>query len=78
MEIEITTPDKTIFEGKGSLIQLPGIDGLFEVLNNHAPMIAILKNGKVKIKDEQSQYKYFEINGGVIEVRENVVKVLAE
>lgn len=78
MQIEITTPDKTIFEGEGSLIQLPGIDGLFEVLNNHAPMIYILKKGSIKIKDQLGELQYFEINGGVVEVRKNLVKVLAE
>ncbi len=78
MQIEITTPDKTIFEGEGSLIQLPGIDGLFEVLNNHAPMIYILKKGSIKIKDQLGELQYFDINGGVIEVKKNLVKILAE
>lgn len=78
MQIEITTPDQTIYEGTCSLAQLPGLDGLFEVLENHAPMIAILKQGNVKIKDEKSQLQYFEINGGVMEVRENMIQVLAE
>jgi len=52
MNLEITTPDKTIFEGEVSLVQLPGIDGSFELLNNHAPMISALKKGKIKIKDK--------------------------
>jgi F-type H+-transporting ATPase subunit epsilon len=78
MQIEITTPDSTIYQGHCSLVQLPGIDGLFEILDNHAPMIAILKAGKVKLKDEANQLQYFDINGGVLEVRKNLVKVLAE
>jgi F-type H+-transporting ATPase subunit epsilon len=78
MQIEITTPDATIYEGQCSLAQLPGIDGLFEILENHAPLIGILKKGKIKIKDENEKFQYFEINGGVAEVRKNLVKVLAE
>lgn len=78
MQIEITTPDATIYEGKCSLAQLPGIDGLFEILENHAPLIAILKNGKIKIKDENAKLQYFDIKGGVAEVRKNLIKVLAE
>ena len=43
MNIEIITPDETIFTGKAKLAQFPGIDGSFEILNNHAPMISVLK-----------------------------------
>ncbi|MBI9038957.1 MAG: ATP synthase F1 subunit epsilon [Bacteroidales bacterium] len=78
MNLEITTPDKTIFEGEVSLVQLPGIDGSFELLNNHAPMISALKKGKIKIKDKGNDIRFFEINGGIIEVLKNKVLVLAE
>lgn len=78
MKVEIITPDKELFIGDASLIQLPGIDGLFEILNNHAPMISALQKGKVKLKDNQNQEQFFDINGGVIEVLNNKVLVLAE
>lgn len=78
MNIEIITPDTTIFTGTASLVQLPGIDGLFEILNNHAPMISVLKNGKIKIQDENEKTEYFEIKGGVVEVLKNKVLILAE
>lgn len=78
MNIEIITPDTTIFTGKASLVQLPGIDGLFEILNNHAPMISVLKNGKIKIQDENEKTEYFEIKGGVVEILKNKVLILAE
>ena len=45
MNLEIITPGKELFKGEVSLVQLPGLDGLFEVLNNHAPLIAALKEG---------------------------------
>lgn len=48
MKIEIITPDKRLYNGDTDLVQLPGIDGLFEILNNHAPMIAALGAGKIK------------------------------
>ncbi len=78
MKLEITTPDKTIFEGEVNLVQLPGIDGSFELLNNHAPMISALKKGKIKIKEKGNNIRFFEINGGIIEVLKNKVLVLAE
>ena len=78
MRLEIITPDKSVFEGEVNLIQLPGIDGSFEILNNHAPLISVLKKGKIKIRDDQDKEQFFEVNGGVIEVLKNKVLILAE
>ena len=78
MKLEIITPDKSVFEGDVSLVQLPGIDGSFEILNNHAPLISVLQKGKIKIKDDQGNEQFFEVNGGVIEVLKNKVLILAE
>ena len=78
MKIEIITPDKTIFEGNVELAQLPGIDGLFEILNNHAPLISVLKKGKIKVTDKKKNTQFFEVNGGVVEVLKNKVLILAE
>ena len=77
MKLEIITPNQEIFSGEVSLIQLPGIEGLFEILNLHAPLIAALKKGKIKVEN-QGNIEYFEINSGVVEVLKNKVLVLAE
>ncbi len=78
MKLEIITPDATVFDGEATLVQLPGYDGSFEILKNHAPMISILKKGTIKIKEENNNVKNIEINGGVLEVHENKILVLAE
>ena len=78
MKLEITSPDKQIFSGDVELVQLPGSDGLFEILHNHSPMIAALGKGKIKVQDAAGQLQYFEIRGGVCEVLENNITVLAE
>jgi len=78
MKIEIVTPDTTLYEGEVSLAQLPGLDGSFEVMNNHAPMIAALKQGKVKVIDSKKATLFFDINGGVVEILKNKIQVLAE
>jgi F-type H+-transporting ATPase subunit epsilon len=78
MTVEIITPDKEIFSGNASLIQLPGLDGLFEILENHAPMITALKEGKVKLVSVEGKTLFFDINGGALEVLNNKVQVLAE
>jgi len=77
MIVEIITPNKAIFSGNASLISFPGIDGSFTILENHAPLVAALQKGKVKVVSEEETL-YFEINGGVVEVLENKVEVLAE
>lgn len=78
MHLEIVTPDKTIFDGEANLVQLPGLDGSFEVLNHHTAMIAGLAKGKVKVIDSSKKENLFEINGGVIEVLNNKVMILAQ
>jgi F-type H+-transporting ATPase subunit epsilon len=78
MNVEIINPDKTIFTGEAYLVQLPGKDGSFEIMNNHAPLISVLKEGKVKVLDNNKNPQFFEIKGGVIEVLKNKVLILAE
>ena len=78
MRLDITTPDKQIFSGDAVMVQLPGSDGLFEILQNHAPMIASLGKGKVKVQDEAGKLQFFDIQGGVCEVLDNKITVLAE
>ncbi len=77
MNLEIITPDKTIFKGEVDLVQLPGIDGSFEILNNHAPLISALQEGIIKIQKGKSE-DFFEVKAGVIEVLNNRVLILAE
>jgi len=78
MKLEIITPDKKLFEGEAKSVSVPGSEGSLGILNNHAPMIASLKKGKVKITDNNQQTHNFDINGGVIEVSKNKVIVLAD
>ena len=77
MELEIVTPDKTIFKGEADLVQLPGIDGSFEILSNHAPLISVLKQGIVKVKMGKTE-DFYEVKAGVVEVLNDKVLVLAE
>jgi len=77
MNLIILTPEKNIFDGEADLVQLPGSDGSFEILNNHAPMIASLQKGKIKVGNN-NDLQYFEINGGVVEVLNNKILVLAD
>ncbi len=78
MFLEIITPDKKVYSGEVDSVKLPGADGSFGILNNHAPIIASLKKGTVRVTDSKKNVENFEINGGVVEVQNNKVIILAE
>lgn len=78
MVLEILTPEKKIFSGEVYGVQLPGINGLFEVLDRHAPLVSALKNGKLKILKDKSQTESYTIQSGFVEVLNNKATVLVE
>jgi len=78
MNLEIITPDKKLFEGQVKYASFPGTDGSFGVLDDHAPMIATLRAGKVELTDTTNTKLEFNVNGGVVEILKNKVIVLAE
>jgi F-type H+-transporting ATPase subunit epsilon len=77
MNLEIITPDKKVFAGEANAVTLPGSDGQFQVLNNHAPLVSTLDRGNVVI-DVNGVKQTMIIDGGVVEVLNNKVLVLAE
>ncbi len=78
MHLEIITPEKKVYSGEVEAIRLPGAEGSFGILNNHAPLIATLKQGTVKVTEVSKKVENFVINGGVVEVLHNKITVLAE
>jgi F-type H+-transporting ATPase subunit epsilon len=78
MTLEILTPEKKIFSGDVYGVQLPGISGLFEVLDKHAPLVSALKAGKLKILKDKSTTTTYTIQGGFVEVLNNRTTVLVE
>jgi len=77
MYLEIITPEKKIFEGEVQIATFPGEDGSFQVMNTHAPLISILKEGTVSFKGSGINDKV-DITGGVVEVLDNKVILLAD
>jgi F-type H+-transporting ATPase subunit epsilon len=78
MKLEIITPDKKLFSGEIKSVIVPGSEGSLGILNRHAPMVASLKSGKCKVTDVSNAVQEFEIKGGVVEVSNNKVIILAE
>ena len=76
MEVQIITPDSTLFNGEATLVVVPGIDGQIGILNNHAPLVSSLVKGIVKVKHNDKE-DLFDIPGGVVEVSLNKITVLA-
>jgi F-type H+-transporting ATPase subunit epsilon len=78
MILEIITPEKQVFSGEVTSVQFPGINGGFEILNNHAPIISTLGKGEIRVITTEKNTKKFDINGGVIEMQNNKIIVLAD
>ncbi|MCZ2481937.1 F0F1 ATP synthase subunit epsilon [Aquirufa nivalisilvae] len=73
MFVEIITPDRKVFSSEASVVTLPGVNGSFQILNDHAALVSTLKKGLLTADKES-----FEIEGGVVEVLNNKVLILAE
>ncbi|HBT94511.1 MAG: synthase subunit epsilon [Bacteroidota bacterium] len=78
MLLEILTPDKKLFSGDVFGVQLPGIDGLFEILNKHAPLVSALGKGQVKVLMTATKTEAYTIKSGFVEVANNKTTVLVE
>lgn len=77
MQLEILTPDNKVFSGDVTFVNLPGTNGYFEILQNHAPLISTLEKGEIKIRNGNTE-KNIMIDGGLVEVLNNKIIVLAE
>jgi F-type H+-transporting ATPase subunit epsilon len=92
MFLEIVTPEASIFQGEVDSVTVPGVVGEFQILNNHAPIVSLLQEGKVRIKGnvsiEKAHEKKFsngdngtkvlEINSGTIEMNDNKIIILVD
>jgi F-type H+-transporting ATPase subunit epsilon len=78
MILEILTPEKKIYSGDVYGVQLPGINGLFEILDKHAPLVSALTKGKLKILKDKTHTDSYTIKSGFVEVLNNKATVLVE
>ncbi len=77
MTLNILTPDKLVYEGTVTAVTVPGVSGSFQILKDHAPIISTLADGDIIIKIN-NQEETIGIKGGVVEVLDNKIIVLAE
>jgi F-type H+-transporting ATPase subunit epsilon len=77
MKLEIITPEQIFFSGEVSSVTLPGKNGSFTVLGNHAPIISSLLPGKITYRAD-GQESELTVDGGFAEESNNVVTVCLE
>ena len=76
MQLEIITPDKVLFQGEITEARFPGVDGSFEILKDHAPMIARIEGGQIRVTSSKGEKQYFTVDPGFVEVLNNRVVAL--
>ncbi len=78
MNVRIIKPDAILYEGPARLVQLPGTGGLFEMMENHAPIISSLSAGRIRLQTAEAEEKVFDIKGGVVKGQQNDILILAQ
>jgi F-type H+-transporting ATPase subunit epsilon len=78
IHLQVVTPRKIVFEGEVEKLTAPGVMGPFQVLFNHAPIVAALTSGLLHLTTLDGKTEYFALSGGILELHENKVSVLAD
>ncbi|MGD9488837.1 MAG: F0F1 ATP synthase subunit epsilon [Calditrichaceae bacterium] len=78
LELEIVTPFGVTYSEKVNSCVVPGEMGQFQILNNHAPLVSVVKIGVIKIEKQDGKILYLATNGGFCEVKNNLIKVIVE
>ncbi len=76
--LDIVTPTKTVYSGEVLSFSAPGVDGGFQVLQSHAPLLAAITVGRVKLTDASGTEFHYATSGGFVEVKDNKAILLAE
>ena len=78
LQLKIVSPERIEFEGDVKRVVVPGTAGMFEILNNHAPIISTLDKGVVEYTKADGTNASIDITGGFVEVQKNTVSVCIE
>ncbi len=78
MILDILTPDKNVFSGEIKLVKIPGTNGSFEIMENHAPIVSTIDKGELKVIDSEGKETFYNVSGGIVECSNNKIHVLIE
>jgi F-type H+-transporting ATPase subunit epsilon len=76
--LEIVSPEKLVFSGEVEAVAVPGTEGEFTVLKDHAPLIAMMKPGVVVIEEAPAKKLRLFVPGGFAEVAPSGLTILAD
>jgi F-type H+-transporting ATPase subunit epsilon len=77
IKVEIVSPENLVFSQEVSSITIPGTEGYFTVMGEHAPLMSILRHGFVTVKTEKETTGFY-VGGGFVDVSPDGVSILAE
>ncbi len=77
MTVAVISPERTIYEGEADLVVAPAWDGEVGILRHHAPMLALLGEGDVRIRLGTAEHRFY-VSGGFLQVAEDAVTILSE
>jgi F-type H+-transporting ATPase subunit epsilon len=78
LNVEIVTPDGPVFTGKVVSCTAPGTNGQFQILVGHAPFLANLQIGEIKLQKNNEDQKKLATSGGFLEVKDNNISIIVE
>lgn len=92
MQLEIVSPERVLLKGEVSSVKVPGINGAFEMLDNHAPIVSVLEEGHIRFNalnelSEEERKNFIKgngeeltlkISGGVLEMNNNKAIILVD
>jgi F-type H+-transporting ATPase subunit epsilon len=77
LRVSVMSPERTIFQGEADFVVAPAYDGEVGILRGHAPLMALLGEGQLRIR-RGSEVERFHVAGGFLQVVDNQVTVLSE
>ncbi len=77
LTLALITPESTVYEGEADMVVLPAWDGELGILRGHAPMMALLGKGELRVTRDGAVKTFF-VSGGFMQVADDVVSVLSE
>ncbi len=77
MTVSVVSPERVLFQGDAKSVIVPAYDGLMGILPRHAPLLALLGKGVLKVRAAGGEQR-FTVAGGFVQVRDDVVRVVAE
>lgn len=78
LSVAVISPERTLFEGDADMVVAPAWDGEVGVLRGHAPMLVLLGDGELRVTGTGAGDRRFRVNGGFLQVADDVVTVLSE